>query len=215
MNHASKQAGWGFWLLWVAASTVGFALGATAVGYFGSVINSGTPSYIVAAAQPALFVVLATLPGLLHWLILRRWFLHAGWWILASGTGSLLGFFPLGWAIAVADTQGDMIPMWFHAVPTWVVILGAIAVAGAVAGAIQWLVLRRWVSHAGWWVVSSSISWVAATYVYAYVTRANEAHLTLGGTVSGALSGAMTGLALVGLIRNTRRNDSSFPVLPV
>jgi hypothetical protein len=212
MNKEGRQAGWGFWLLWVTASVVGFALGATAVGYFGAAIIARTPPLIVAAAQPTLFVVLATLPGFLHWLILRKWFSRAGWWVLASGGGSLLGFLPLGWGLAVADTHGDNVSVWFVALPTWVVLLVAIAVAGAVAGAMQWLVLRLWVSRAGWWVLASSIGWVAATFVYAYVTRANDVHLPLGGAVSGALSGAITGLTLVELMRNTRNNDPASPV---
>jgi hypothetical protein len=88
------------------------------VGYFGNAIMSGAPAWIVNAAQPALFVVLATLPGFLHWLILRHWFSGAGWWILASGAGSLVGFVPLGWALAVADTHGDTVPLWYFALPT-------------------------------------------------------------------------------------------------
>jgi hypothetical protein len=215
MNDPSEQAGWGFWLLWVAARTVGFALGATAVGCFGAVITSGTRPFIVAAAQPVLLVVLATLPGFLDWLILRWWFSRAGWWILASGAGSFLGFFPLGWGIAVADIHGDKVPVWFFEVPTSVVVILATAVAGAVAGAMQWLVLRLWIARAGWWVLASGISWVAVFYVYAYVTRANDVHLPLGGAVSGALSGAITGLTLVELMRNTRKIGHSSPMPPI
>jgi hypothetical protein len=81
----------------------------------------------------------------------------------------------------------------------------SVAVAGAAAGAMQWLVLRHWVTRAGWWVLAASFSWVATTYVYAYVTRANDVRLALGGAASGALSGAITGIVLVWLMRGRQR----------
>jgi hypothetical protein len=205
MDVASRRPGGGFWLLWVSASTIGFALGSTSVGYFGNAIISGAPAWLANAAQPVLFVALATLPGVLHWLILRHWFSGAGWWILASGAGSLVGFVPLGWALAMADTHGDTISVWNFALPTRIIVLVSVAVAGAAAGAMQWLVLRHWVSRAGWWVLASSISWVVSTYVYAYVTRANDVRLALGGVASGALSGAITGIVLVRLMRGRQK----------
>jgi hypothetical protein len=212
MRKTTKQAGWGFWLLWVTASIVSFALGATAVGYIGAAISSWSWPFVVLAAQPLLFLILATFPGFLHWLILRKWFFRAGWWVLASGAGSLLGLFSLGWGIAVADTHGDKIRVWLFELPTWLIVLAAIALAGAVAGATQWLVLRLWVSRAAWWMLASSISWIASVYSYLYLTRANDVHLPLGGVVCGALSGAITGVALVKLMRCTRTNGPSSAV---
>jgi hypothetical protein len=195
MTPASKQAGWGFWLLWVAASTVGFALGSTAHRNAGKLVTDATPAVIALTVTIGLYPLIATLPGFLHWLILRRWFPHAGWWVLASGAGSLLGYFVTGWGLGVADTQGETTFARF-AVPA------SMAVAGAAVGTLQWVVLRRWVSRAGWWVLASSISWVVAEYAYLKLTQASDVHLLLGAAVSGALSGAITGLTLVGLMRN-------------
>src|SRR4051812_4779296 len=107
MNHASKRAGWGFWLLWVAASTVGFALGSITHGNAGKLLTDGTPAVVALTVTIGLYPLIATLPGFLHWLILRRWFPHAGWWVLASGVGTLLGYLLMGWGLGVADTQGE------------------------------------------------------------------------------------------------------------
>jgi hypothetical protein len=202
MTHASKQAGWGFWLLWMAASTVGFALGSTVYGNAGKLLTDATPAVIALTVTVGLYPLVATLPGFLHWLILRRWFPHAGWWVLASGAGSLLGYFVTAWGLGVADTQGETTFARF-AVPA------SMAVAGAAVGTLQWVVLRRWVSRAGWWVLASSISWVVAEYVYLEMTRASDVHLLLGAAVSGALSGAITGLTLVGLIRNDGQRNAA------
>jgi hypothetical protein len=208
MNHASKRAGWGFWLLWVAASTVGFALGSIAHGNAGKLLTDATPAVIATIVTVGLYPLIATLPGFLHWLILRRWFPHAGWWVLASGAGSLVGYYVMGWGLGVADTQEGTTFARF-AVPA------SMAVAGAAVGTLQWLVLRRWVPSAGWWVLVSSLSWVVAEYAYLKLTRASDVHLLLGAAVSGALSGAITGLTLVGLMRKTRKDEPSLPVLPV
>ena len=130
MTPASKQAGWGFWLLWVAASTVGFALGSIAHQHAGKLLTDTTPALIALTVTVGLYPLIATLPGFLHWLILRRWFSNAGWWVLAS-----------------------------------------------------------------------SISWVVAEYAYLKLTRAGDVRLLWGAAVSGALSGAITGFTLVGLMR--------------
>jgi hypothetical protein len=204
MTVAGKQAGWGFWLLWVAASTAGFALASTAHENAGKLLTDATPAVIALTVTVGLYPLVATLPGFLHWLILRRWFPHAGWWVLASGAGSLLGYLVTGWGLGVADTQGETTFARF-AVPA------SMAVAGAAVGTLQWVVLRRWVSRAGWWVLASSISWIVAEYAYLKLTRASDVRLLLGTAVSGALSGAITGLTLVRLMRNGGRRLRTTP----
>jgi uncharacterized membrane protein YjfL (UPF0719 family) len=88
------------------------------------------------------------------------------------------------------------------------IVVAFLAIAGAADGGMQWLVLRRWVAHAGWWIVASAASWIVVTYVYVYITRANEMNLLLGGAVSGAISGAIMGTVLVWLIRAERQRRS-------
>ena len=175
MTIDRKQAGSGFWLLWVAASTVGFALSITAHGNAGKLLTDATPAVIALMVTVGLYPLIATLPGILHWLILRRWYPRAGWWVLASGAGSLLGYVVTGWGLGVSDTQGETTFARF-AVPV------SMAVAGVAVGTLQWVILRHWVSHAGWWVLASSISWVVAEYAYLKLTRASDVHLFLGGS---------------------------------
>lgn len=162
----------------------------------GRLVADASPALLFAASRVTIVVVAVTLPSFLHWLILRRWFSRAGWWVLASTVGSLLGFIPLGLALAVADTHGDTVFARIAAP-------AAIALAGAVAGVVRWLVLRRWVSRAGWWILASTISWFGVTFAFMSLTRGADVHLFLGGSVSGALSGVITGLALVWLIWGT------------
>jgi hypothetical protein len=201
---AHHQPSAGFWLLWVATSTAGFVLGAAAFLAWGQLNRTDAASPVRTLAFAVTALTVTTSPGFLHWLILRQRFAHAAWWIPASGIGSVLGFIMLSWGFAVADTRGGDTGFW-PIVFGWVVPALAATFAGALAGTMQWFVLRRWVAHAGWWLAVSSIGWVVATWAYVLVTRANDVHLLEGAAVSGMLSGAITGLGLVSLARSTVR----------
>jgi hypothetical protein len=198
------QTSWGFWFLWVAASTVGFALGAAAFWALGEAYREESGfSAIRTLAFVLTGVIVTTSPGLLHWLILRQRFPQAGWWVLASSIGSVFGFVMLLWGFAVGDTRGGDKGFW-PITYGYVVPILAIALGGAGAGTMQWFVLRRWMARSFWWVPISSISWVVATWTYMTLTRANDVHLFLGAALSGALSGAIMGLGLVWLLHNTK-----------
>jgi hypothetical protein len=181
----------------MAASTVGFGLGSIVQQIARKVLTDTIPAVANVAIAVGLTAMIATLPGFLHWLILRRWFPRAGWWVLASGVGSLLGFVVMVWGLGVADTQGGGNFEHF-AIP-----VASMALAGVVVGTLQWVVLRRWVARAGWWVPVSGISWMVAEYAYLEITQAGDVQLLWGAIVSGTLSGAITGVTLVGLLRNS------------
>ena len=114
---------------------------------------------------------------------------QAGWgfllgWVLACTVGWFVGFiisFVLG-SIIVEGTYGGEFS-----------VLGSIlsgliggAAAGAVVGILQWLVLRRRVSRAGWWVLAScaglAVAW-GSGYTYGGLFVA----VALGGAVAGIL----------------------------
>ena len=69
--------------------------------------------------------------------------------------------------------------------------VGGVSIFGTVVGVLQWLVLRRQVPRAGWWVLASTVGWVVG--------------LPLGDINGppglGAVYGAFTGTALVWLLR--------------
>ena len=77
----------------------------------------------------------------------------------------------------------------------WVVGTGLI---GLVAGVLQWLVLRQTVARAGWWVLASTVGWVAGIPIGEMV----------GWNGLGAVYGAITGAVLVGLLRQSHPPSS-------
>jgi len=205
--------GWGIWPLWVAACATGNAVGALAFSDWGprAAPDAGVVSQAL-AYWPIL--VAATFPGFLQWAIFRRWFPGAGWWVVATGVGSFLGFMTYMWMGAAADTGGE--------VAQRVEVPAIIALGGAVLGAVEWLVLRRWSAGSGWWVflcwvLARSLSWFGATWVFLGLSGFRDdphASLLLAGIASGALSGAITGAALVGLLRHARVNQTSASAVP-
>lgn len=112
--------------------------------------------------------------GVMQWWMLRTLFPQASWWMLASTLGGAVG-----WGIAII------------LVPSELGILAG-AIVGAGIGVAQWLVLRRWVYQAGWWIPLSALGWALG--------------LTglLGAPLVGVVAGAATGVALPFLLNNKR-----------
>src|SRR4051794_41139226 len=123
-----NQLGWGIWPLWVAACVAGNTGGALAFAPTAQIAPDASEFMrTVASWAPILFA--ATFPGLLQWLIFRRWFSGAGWWILATGVGSLLGYMTYLWGGIEEDTGGPGFA-----------VQAIFALGGAMLGAVEWLV---------------------------------------------------------------------------
>ncbi|MGJ5675496.1 MAG: hypothetical protein ACR9NN_18085 [Nostochopsis sp.] len=70
----------------------------------------------------------------------------------------------------------SLLSLWFW----WVlanlfnVVIGQLSFfAGPMFGISQWLVLRKYIRHLGWWILVSANSWIA-TYLIIYVFKAGE-----------------------------------------
>jgi len=194
-NMQRARLGWGLWLSWVGASSLGYAIGDAAVAW---VLITFTSSVVFVALAGA--VMLGGVPGGLQGLILRRQLSGAGWWVAASAGG-----WTAGWMVSLALIQRE--------VPepvSWDVLLAVVAVLG---GGLQWLVLRRHVLQAGWWVVASAVGWTLGLAVIFGVLAAAGAQVVaaapvawalLIGTLTGAVVGAVTGTLLLWLVRHPR-----------
>jgi len=120
-------------------------------------------------------LAVGTMVGIAQWVVLRPRFKQAGWWILASALGWVLGQILVTAVLPIQNTflQG--------------------AVLGGTLGIAQWLILRRWVHRAGWWIVLSAVGWSAGPI--------------LGASLVGAVAGAITGLALELFLRYARTGE--------
>ena len=86
--------------------------------------------------------------GFLQFGLLRRYLPHMGWWVLATTGGWLLGLFLI------------LIPGWLN---IWTYesfdLDLAFIVMGLSIGVGQWLLLRRHLPRAGWWVGANVVGW--------------------------------------------------------
>ncbi len=200
MKVKGSQVGWGFWLQWVLASTVGCFLGFLIVFILDmltiliveDVIESGV--LVVLLSSSMLGAALGSVVSGMQWLVMRRHVSRAGRWVLASTAG---------FAVAVGGGYGTAVVAFGYSVgvgEAFVRVGGTVVVAlgGVVTGILQWLVLRAQVSRAGWWVLASTVGWGLSMAV---MVALGPYLAIFGGLVGGAVLGAITGGALVWLLR--------------
>ena len=121
----------GFW--WLLATMLGFSGGAALAVLITQTIDQA-------------LVFAGLLGGLAQWLVLRRRLAKADWWLLATSLGVLLGA-GLGLLCLVFGPWGSGMAL-------------ALAVAGAVLGLLQWLVLAGQVKGAGFWIIATMLGYI-------------------------------------------------------
>jgi hypothetical protein len=174
-----RRPAWRVWFLWLMAGAFGWGQGL----YWGWFVP-GEPKTL--EAIPAVIeagytgvVVGGVLIGVLQALVLRKHVARAGRWVLASvGATAVVGMVIFGLGLVSREAG------WI-----W-----GVSLFGTVVGTFQWLVLRRQVPRAGWWVPVSAAAWLAGMPLGDMV----------GPPALGAIYGATTGAALVLLLRQSR-----------
>ena len=112
----------------------------------------------------------------MQWLLLRHQVSWGRWWVVANIPG---------WAV------GALVNLPWGLATGWIVGL-------VVAGIMQWLLLRRQVSRAIWWLLVSLVAWVAGVGISLTLPWCTG---PCSGAMFGVVVGAMTGVALVWLLR--------------
>ena len=187
------------WLAWLAATTLGWA-----AGLFG---------YRVLADVFYFAGWLKTLDGigfciaLLQALVLRRHLDHAAWWLVVSGSGGVVAVYLRALVnVTVLTTTGNQVA--FVATDA-LTALGT----GILVGALQWLVVRRQLARAQWWIPVSGLGVLVGAFtgdvvgvvVVIFVLNVEvdqNAFVIASGLVSATIYGAITGYALVRLLRH-------------
>jgi hypothetical protein len=152
-------------------------------------------------------VLIGAFVGVQQLRVLRHWVSQAGWWVLASVVG-----FSTQALISTLLTIGELGSF----------VLGACAggtLGGTLLGVLQWFILRKQVSRAGWWVLANSVGWsVGWTSLWAgtwalvdagsgggYSLEAAVISVLMAApvcaVVGGVLAGAITGTTLIWMLR--------------
>jgi hypothetical protein len=213
-----------FWLCWLLATTLGSLLGGAVSG---AVISGGETSFddVTSPLLGALALGVTTMIafgvqgaaiGLTQGIALRHALAHSGWWVIATGGGWMVGGAVSG---SLAGSVGEaMTGVGPDAGLAGLVVtfLGSGVALVMLPGLLQWLVLRRQVEQAGWWVLASAVMFFVANglafLVMVVVARALGWGLPsaqawgLSGALAGLLSGAITGAVLVRLLRQPHQH---------
>jgi hypothetical protein len=137
-----NKSSWLFFLFWIIATVIGAVLG------FAMSLNIGNrlpASPIASVIILALFSVnfAGIVATCLQWIVLSIFIKRSIAWLV---TGSI------GWCFPFAA----ILLLFVH-------ITGQsadlIAAGGLTAGFLQWLVMRKWMPRAGWWVLANTIGW--------------------------------------------------------
>lgn len=197
MNGNQMNTSRGYWLAWFLASSMGYGMGAILGA---SVAYRFFPTDTFDAANGiTLGIVMGAIGGYFQWVVLRERIAGVGLWGLASA----LGFGSAILAGGAATITSENVAMT-------VVLIGS--VLGVVTGILQWLILRRKILRAGWWLLATLLgSLVGATTIpmAAALGEAGKWGLAMMtfGLGFGAGNGAITGATLVWLLRQSPSGD--------
>ena len=179
----------GLWLGWTLATAGGMLIGFLPSIFLVNVLNLGLAQLVVP-------VLAGTLVGLAQWVALRRFLTAHSDWILATGAS-----WALGYVVGLFLIQ--------HMPATVLGSLFGYLLFGAIVALVQWPLLRREIPHLLVWMIASAIGWTAGFWASQAVLPLfyngslipPAVSTTVIAVTSGLVAGAITGLALVWIVR--------------
>ena len=147
-------------------------------------------------AQIIVPVLAGTIIGFAQWIVLRRYVTPSTQWVLADGiswaAGYILGLFLI-----------QLLPSTLFAAFIGYFLFGVIVAL------LQWPVLRREIPHVITWIVASAIAWAVGFWVSQAVLSlifhgpaiAPTWSTSVIAVTSGLVAGAITGIALIWIVR--------------
>jgi hypothetical protein len=227
MQTQRRTVGSDSWPWWVLANLIGFTVGGAIGGavlrarmqpYFEVMPPGADAARIVAANLGMTMTAFGALVGTAQWVVLRR-SLRAGWWPLATclgwaGSGLMMGGLSgMTGGVETSDSQQ------VGALSLVMVALAGCILIGLLPSTLQWLLLRRQVDRAGWWLLAGLGGFVAGLGGGFAVVRWGMVNvvawlrpedfpsakaLVLVGAVTGTLYAVVTWPVLTRLLRGSR-----------
>jgi Na+/melibiose symporter-like transporter len=175
------------WVQWVAANIAGFLVTFVLLALLDGFLGTAATGDVI--GHTIVFVVGGILFGVFQWLALRHHISLSGGNIICNTvacTVGLIGGFIGGYALAGPPFD----------------FVGSVIMVGLLGGIVQWLVLRRQVSSAGWWFVASVAGFLLAAILGAafLVLFADALDQVVGSGTTGFVAIVITYSLLVGLV---------------
>lgn len=224
--HEARHLDRIFWGRWVAVNSLAEMLGLTAslsLG-FGAAVWLEPRSGVVLAAIAVVLISMAiegSTVGVGQWLVLRGRLpaLPLRAWFIATAVGAgiawTLGMIPSTIMSMGGAASSDAAAAGPELSDAAQIALGALMglVLGPVLATPQWVVLRRHVGRAGWWIPANTAGWaLGMPLVFVAISLAPFGGplwaillvVALGLAAAGAVVGAVHGAVLVWLLRGSR-----------
>ena len=179
----------GMWLEWTLATALGMLL-----GFLPTIVLVNLFDLSIARIIVPLWA--GFLVGLAQWVVLRKYVNEVSDWILAAGASWAVGY-ALGLLIMNGLTDTGLDAFFGY------------VLFGAIVALVQWPILRREIPHVWMWILANVIGWTAGFYLselslalffHEPVINPVASTSVLSG-VSGLVAGAITGIALVLIVR--------------
>jgi len=179
----------GLWLGWILATAGGMLLGFLPTILLVNVLDLGIAQIVVPVLAGAII-------GYAQWVVLRPYLVPGSSWELAEGTSWAAGYV-LG--LLLIQTLPSTIFIKFI----------AYLLFGVIVALVQWPVLRREIPNLAIWILASSIGWAAGFWASEAVLAlffndpliAPAVGTAVIAVTSGLVAGAITGLALIWIVR--------------
>ena len=183
----------GMWLEWTLATAFGMLLGFLPSLVLVNIMDLGFARLIV-----PLFA--GFLIGLAQWVVLRKYVNEVSDWILAAGASWAIGY-ALGLFI-INGLTGTGLDGFFGYV-----------LFGVIVALVQWPLLRREIPNVWMWILANVVGWTAGFYLsqvsldllFDGPSIAPIASTSVISGVSGLVAGAITGIALIWIVRQPER----------
>jgi hypothetical protein len=188
-----KRNEFGLWLAWTLATALGMLIGYLPLAFLVSSLDLGVARVIVP-------IISGLLLGLAQWLVLRPYVSKSYDWILNHAVGWVVGY-----------TLGLYIVQLLSKTPLGMLI-GYISF-GVIVAIFQYPILRREIPHLATWILANVTGWTLGAYISmlaagvffqnAVPTTFTSVLVTVG--ITGLVAGAITGLALIWIVRQPDR----------
>lgn len=215
-----SRSGWGLYLRWVLANAVGemIGLGLTFAVGIGLVQLIGEPQgFGVAIGLGLLMAASGAIEGVVVG-TMQCWAMQSALphidrksWVAATLIGALVAWTFGSIPTTMMSVNNDpALSSTAEPETTWILLMAGLmgALLGIVLALAQWIVLRRHVRHAWWWLPANSAAWlVGMPVIFAAVELAQGASdpsmallIFVGAlALTGAIVGAIHGIALIKL----------------
>ena len=165
MESSKPNINHSFLFLWIASNIFALPilwgplkLGTEIILFLGRLSN-GKPIDFIEFISPLLLIplggaVMGAWLGLVQWLVLRQQFSQIHRWVLVSCIGGLVGT-SLSWVTYIIVDNSLLAHSPKGSYPSeWLSFLVFGGILGLSLGISQWIVLRRLVNRAAWWIIT-------------------------------------------------------------